>query len=59
MGRIEGDFGKGEADGTVDALAVIVAAARRYVDRVITLSDENRWWIEGSARKPVWAASAF
>jgi purine-nucleoside phosphorylase len=30
MGRIEGDFEKGEADGTVDALAVIVAAARRF-----------------------------
>lgn len=29
MGRIDGDFEKGEADGTVDALAVIVAAARR------------------------------
>jgi len=29
MGRIEGDFSKGEADGTVDALAVIVAAAKR------------------------------
>lgn len=31
MGRIEGDFEKGEADGAVDALAVIVAAARRSV----------------------------
>jgi uridine phosphorylase len=29
MGRIDGDFEKGEADGTVDALAVIVSAARR------------------------------
>jgi len=28
MARIEGDFEKGEADGSVDALAVIVAAAR-------------------------------
>jgi uridine phosphorylase len=28
MARVEGDFEKGEADGTVDALAVIVAAAR-------------------------------
>lgn len=28
MAKIEGDFEKGEADGTVDALAVIVAAAR-------------------------------
>jgi uridine phosphorylase len=30
MGRIEGDFEKGEGDGTVDALAVILAAARRF-----------------------------
>src|SRR5918996_636368 len=29
MGRIEGDFEKGEADGTADALSVIVAAAWR------------------------------
>jgi len=29
MGRIEGDFEKGEANGTVDALAVLAAAARR------------------------------
>lgn len=29
MGRIDGDFEKGEADGAIDALAVIVAAARR------------------------------
>jgi len=28
MGRIEGDFEKGEADGAVDALAVIIAAAK-------------------------------
>jgi uridine phosphorylase len=28
MAQIEGDFEKGEADGSVDALAVIVAAAR-------------------------------
>ncbi len=28
MGRIEGDFEKGEADGALDALAVIIAAAR-------------------------------
>ena len=33
MARIEGDFEKGEADGTVDALAVIVAAARRFEER--------------------------
>lgn len=32
MGRIEGDFEKGEADGTVDALAVIVAAARTFAE---------------------------
>jgi len=31
MGQIEGDFEKGDADGTVDALAVIVATARRLV----------------------------
>lgn len=30
MALVEGDFEKGEADGTVDALAVIVAAARAY-----------------------------
>ncbi len=30
MGRIEGDFEKGEADGAIDALTVIVAAARRF-----------------------------
>lgn len=29
MGAIEGDFEKGEADGAVDALAVIASAARR------------------------------
>ena len=29
MGSIEGDFEKGEADGSTDALAVIVCAARR------------------------------
>ena len=29
MGRIEGDFEKGEADGSVEALNVVVAAARR------------------------------
>jgi uridine phosphorylase len=33
MGRIEGDFEKGEADGTVDALAIVVAAARRFAER--------------------------
>jgi purine-nucleoside phosphorylase len=31
MGRIEGDFEKGEADGTHDALAVILTAARRFL----------------------------
>jgi uridine phosphorylase len=30
MARVEGDFEKGDADGTVDALAVIVAAARAW-----------------------------
>jgi uridine phosphorylase len=29
MGQIEGDFEKGDADGTTDALKVIVATARR------------------------------
>lgn len=29
MGRVDGDFEKGEADGTTDALAVIVTVARR------------------------------
>jgi hypothetical protein len=28
---VEGDFEKGEADGTVDALAVIVAAGRAWM----------------------------
>ena len=30
LARVEGDFEKGEADGSVDALAVIVAAARAW-----------------------------
>jgi uridine phosphorylase len=33
MGRVDGDFEKGEADGTVDALTVIVAAAKRFLER--------------------------
>jgi len=33
MARIEGDFEKGEADGTVDALAVIQAAAKAWLKR--------------------------
>jgi uridine phosphorylase len=33
MARIEGDFEKGEADGSVDALAVVVAAARSWSRR--------------------------
>ncbi len=33
MGRIEGDFEKGEADGTRDALAVIMAAVARLRER--------------------------
>ena len=32
MAQIEGDFEKGEADGTVDALAVLAAAARRFLE---------------------------
>lgn len=31
MGQIEGDFEKGEADGTVEALAVITATAKRFL----------------------------
>ncbi|KAB2940919.1 MAG: nucleoside phosphorylase [Hyphomicrobium sp.] len=34
MALVEGDFEKGEADGTVDALAVVVAAARAWIARV-------------------------
>jgi purine-nucleoside phosphorylase len=33
MARAEGDFEKGEAEGTVDALAVITAAARAWLAR--------------------------
>ena len=33
MGQAEQDFEKGEADGTVDALRVILAAARRLRDQ--------------------------
>jgi uridine phosphorylase len=33
MAQIQGDFEKGEADGTVAALAVILAAARRFAAR--------------------------
>jgi uridine phosphorylase len=33
MGRIEGDFEKGEADGTTDALGVIVAVAQRFMEQ--------------------------
>jgi uridine phosphorylase len=33
MARIEGDFEKGEADGSTDALTVIVAAARAWSQR--------------------------
>jgi uridine phosphorylase len=31
MAQVHGDFEKGEADGTVDALAVIVAAAKAWL----------------------------
>jgi uridine phosphorylase len=34
MGRIDGDFEKGEADGTIDALAVILVAAQRLRARL-------------------------
>jgi len=33
MGRVDRDFEKGEADGTVDALTVIVTAAKRFLER--------------------------
>jgi len=33
MAKSEGDFEKGEADGTRDALAVIVSAARAWLAR--------------------------
>lgn len=33
MGQVDGDFEKGEADGTVDALAVIIAVAKRWLDQ--------------------------
>ncbi len=33
MGRIEGDFEKGDADGTTDALAIVVRTARRWLER--------------------------
>ena len=32
MGQIEGDFEKGHADGTTDALRVVVRAARRLME---------------------------
>lgn len=33
MARVEGDFEKGDADGTTDALGVIAAAARAWIDQ--------------------------
>jgi uridine phosphorylase len=36
MAQVHGDFEKGEADGTVQALAVILAAARRFLGSVET-----------------------
>jgi hypothetical protein len=35
MATIAGDFEKGEADGTVDALAIITAAARVWQAKAI------------------------
>jgi hypothetical protein len=29
MGQVEGDFEKGDADGTTEALAIVVRTARR------------------------------
>ena len=34
MGRIEGDFEKGEADGTNDALDLVAIAASRLLSRL-------------------------
>ena len=31
MGQIEGDFEKGQADGTTDALRIVVKAAQRLI----------------------------
>jgi uridine phosphorylase len=39
MAQVHGDFEKGEADGTVQALAVILAAARRFLQSVATGRD--------------------
>jgi uridine phosphorylase len=36
MAQVHGDFEKGEADGTVQALAVILAAARRFLRSIET-----------------------
>ena len=38
MAQIPGDFGKGEAAGTDGALALVLAAARRFLER----APENR-----------------
>jgi hypothetical protein len=35
MGRVDGDFEKGEADGSRDALELIVIAADRLRSRVL------------------------
>ncbi len=34
IGWVDGDFEKSEADGTKDALAVIVSAARRFTEQI-------------------------
>lgn len=36
MGRVEGDFEKGEADGSADALAIVVRAARQLLQEAPT-----------------------
>lgn len=41
MGQTEGDFEKGEADGTADALAVIAAVARSVLTHVSEAQVEN------------------
>ena len=40
MGRIEGDFEKGEADGSQDALDLIAAAAKKWLPRQEGYGDE-------------------
>lgn len=41
MGRIEGDFEKGHADGATDALRVVVRAAQRFLDAGKCLHEDH------------------